>query len=371
MSSAHSRREFLTAGLSGPAKPAHRHTVDEANIQAVNADDKQNVKGLGSRNLSDAYLETYKKNAMACEFELLFNLQQYKNAAAASLAAFQTIDELEEQLSVYRKTSELTYVNNHAGTEVVTVEAGLYQLLEQAADLHAKTDRAFDITSWPLSQLWGFSRRQGVVPDADDIAAAIKQVDGGGIELLEHCGVKFKPPQLKINLGGIGKGYALDRVVQQIESEDIDDFVIHGGQSSVVARGSDGDLKNPGWTVGLTHPVQAGQRLAEIRLRDEALGTSGTGRQGFFHKGKRYGHIIDPRTGWPTDHFLSTTVICDSAAQADALATAFFVMQIEDVASYCQAKPDLKAIVVVNDPAARKTRLEVFNMDDSEFTILG
>ena len=114
----------------------------------------------------------------------------------------------------------------------------------------------------------------------------------------------------------------------------IRDFAIHGGQSSVLCGGdyltNDGD-SGAGWPIGLSHPVLPEVRLAHFNLRGRALGTSGSGRQGFFHQGKRYGHIIDPRTGWPTDHFLSTTVISPSAALSDALATAFFVMDIEEL----------------------------------------
>jgi thiamine biosynthesis lipoprotein len=177
---------------------------------------------------------------------------------------------------------------------------------------------------------------------------------------------------LKVNLGGIGKGYTIDRVASLIRESDINDFILHGGQSSVIAFGNQKHVdseKQNGWPVGLSHPVLPDRRLAEFHLRDSALGTSGTARQGFFHKGKRYGHIIHPKTGWPTDHFLSTTVISNSAELSDALATAFFVMPIEEVEAWCRKQPDI-GVVLVSDVDGResgKVQLEWFNLDDDDW----
>jgi thiamine biosynthesis lipoprotein len=136
-----------------------------------------------------------------------------------------------------------------------------------------------------------------------------------------------------------------------------------------------------GWTVGLSHPTLPAVRLAEFTLRNQALGTSGTGRQGFFHHGKRYGHIIDPRSGWPPTHTLSSTVIAESTARADALATAFFVMSIEEISDFCSKHPEIGAVIVRprlpehRDKSKVKTvagniEIAVFNLDDSQFSIL-
>ena len=185
--------------------------------------------------------------------------------------------------------------------------------------------------------------------------------------------VRFAVPDLKINLGGIGKGYAIDCVAQMIREKGIGDFVLHGGQSSVVAAGNQKNLESEsdrGWPVGLSHPLLPDRRLAEFYLRDAALGTSGTARQGFFHQGKRFGHIIHPQTGWPTDHFLSTTVISPSAELSDALATAFFVMPIEAVEAVCRQHTDVGAVLVSESTGKDKgeVQLEWFNLDESDWT---
>jgi len=161
---------------------------------------------------------------------------------------------------------------------------------------------------------------------------------------------------------------------------------VHGGQSSVLARGSSSPPSNPtaesekhkskpdqahGWVVGISHPTQPSIRLGQYTLQSKSLGTSGTARQGFFHKGKRYGHIIDPRSGWPTTHVLSSTVVADSAAVCDALATAFFVMQVDEVQAYCDSHEEVSAILVQANPKVKnKIDLHCFNVADNDWQVL-
>lgn len=365
------RRSFLKGRAALDSIRAQNETADFDSLAKTNHDalDRQSN-----------YLEQYSKNAMACEFELLFNMHQYKQSGSAAMAAFQLIDDLEDQLTVYRDHSEVSQINQNAFQRDVAVEARLFALLKLAEEIHDQTGQSFDMTSGPLSTLWGFDKRSGVIPDPAIIAAALETVGTRLIELNDStCTIRFKEQGVSINLGGIGKGHALDRVAELIESKGIKDFVIHGGQSSVLARGSsivssesesvDSSAgEQTGWTVGLTHPTLPSVRLAEVVLRNQALGTSGTGRQGFYHKGKRYGHIIDPRTGWPANHFLSTTVVSSSAALSDALATAFFVMTLEEVEAYCAARADISAICVTQDTAAKgQVELHHFNLSGNDW----
>jgi thiamine biosynthesis lipoprotein len=169
-------------------------------------------------------------------------------------------------------------------------------------------------------------------------------------------------------LGGIGKGYALDRGAELLQENGTSDFVFHGGQSSIVARGSrlDPEQETPGWKVGVNHPLRPEQRLAEITLQDQAIGTSGSRRQSFYHQGKRYGHIIDPRTGWPAQDVYSATVIAPTAATADALSTAFYVMGVENSLSYCEHHPEVAALIVT--PAGRSGSIEIHSIGLNDST---
>jgi len=320
-----------------------------------------------------AYLETYEKKAMACTWELMFNMQQYRQSGLAAAKAMQLIDGLEAQLTIYDEDSEVSNLNLLAAGEAVIVENNLFELLQRAQSIHNSTRGAFDITAGRLSSVWGFERRQGSIPDDETLRETLESIGMQHLTLdTDSKSVRFAVPNLKINLGGIGKGYAIDCVAASIRERGIEDFVLHGGQSSVVAAGNQKDIQSDsasGWPVGLSHPVQPDRRLAEFFLRDQALGTSGTARQGFFHQGKRYGHIIHPKTGWPTSHFLSTTVISKSAELSDALATAFFVMPIEEVESFCRENVDVAAVLVSETPGKDKGRVQLdwFNLDDADW----
>ena len=366
------RRDFLKGRT---ATDAIRQQMESVQLEGPNV--SNNAPWLDRQT---NYLEQYSKNAMACEFELLFNLHQYPQSGAAAMEAFKLIDRLEDQMTVYREHSEVSQINMNAYAKDFVVEKRLFELLLLANLLHQQTGKAFDITAGPLSRVWGFERRGGELPDQTTIDEALESVGSGMIELkTQKLSIRFTQPGITINLGGIGKGHALDRVAELFESKSIGDFVVHGGQSSVLARGSSeaatvrpaatGEAPlQQGWTVGISHPMIPGVRLAEVFLRDKALGTSGTGRQGFYHQGQRYGHIIDPRTGWPTTHFLSTTVISSSAAISDALSTAFFVMTLDEVDEYCESNPDVAAILIHANPKLKgQIDLRVFNLADHDW----
>lgn len=317
-----------------------------------------------------SHLECYSRNAMACQFELMFNMHQYKKAAQVALSAFEQIEQFEEQMSIYRDSSEVSYINHHANQRAIEVDERLFELFSIAKSIYDLTEGAFDITSGPLSDLWGFSQKSGQVPDDVYIEATLNNVGFEHVELNDRH-IRFLRSGTSLNLGAIGKGFALDHVAQDIEQSGVSDFIIHGGQSSVIARGRNLTINDDGagWNVGLSHPLTPATRLAEIRLENLALGTSGTGRQGFFHQGKRYGHIIDPRTGYPTDHILSTTVICKSATRADALATGFFVMSLDQIQNICDHDLSIMAIVVTAESGSSKTTIDTFNIDQELLNI--
>ena len=271
----------------------------------------------------------------------------------------------------------------------------MFELLVRARIFHRQTKGGFDITSGPLSRLWQFDRRAGKLPAQAEIDLVLDVVGSQYVQLDEQTRtIRFQTEGVQINLGGIGKGHAIDRVAQRFLELGVDDFVIHGGQSSVLAAGDETKLtteestivENPagtqppapvdnpprpaGWTVGVSHPRLPAVRLAEVTLRNQSLGTSGTERQGFFHAGKRYGHIIDPRNGWPTSHILSSTVVADSAALSDALATAFFVMSVEEVDAFCKLHPEVGAVLVLAESKSRQVSICSFNLEADTLKVL-
>ena len=326
----------------------------------------------------EAYLVRISRRAMATQFEVFLNAGQYEGGTEAALEALDLVDALEDQMSVFRPTSEISRLNRRGADGPVEVEPRLFELLELAIRLHAETDRAFDVTSGPLWRAWGFARGAGRVPSDEELAEAIEDIGSHLVELDgEHHTVRFHRPGVELNLGSIGKGYALDRCAEMLMDAGVRDFLLHGGRSSVLARGSRKPIRQAspdalpaGWVVGVPDPTRRDKRLAELRLEDRALATSGTQTQYFRHQGRRYGHILDPRTGQPAEGLLSATVVAPSGAEADALSTALYVMGADKALEYCQSRPELGAVLVC--PADRPEGLEVrsIGLEEDELRVL-
>lgn len=305
---------------------------------------------------------------MACEFTVYLNAGQHEEATEHALSALDLVEQLEDQLTVYRDHSEISVLNRTAGSGPVSVNQGLRELLERGQDIFRDTGGAFDMTAGPLSKLWGFHRREGRLPKQAEIEKTLEQVGGQHVRLDSDAGtIQFSNPNVELNLGGIGKGYALDRSRELLLDNEVDDFLIHGGHSSVLGCGNRMGKSKPGWQVNVRHPLRPDRVLAEIYLRDQALGTSGSAVQSFQHQGKRYGHIIDPRTGWPAEEMLSSTVIAPTAAQSDALATAFYVGGVDLAEAYCEKHPNVAAVLIRKADRAGDVEVVSFGMSIVEW----
>jgi FAD:protein FMN transferase len=284
------------------------------------------------------------RNAMACRFEITLPSELGHHLDAAK-DALDTIDALEAQLTIFRETSELAQVNREAADHPVVVEERLFQLLTECQRLWEITDGAFDITSTPLSRTWGFLRRQGRLPTDDEITEARACVGMQHVRLdPTRQTVSFDRPGVSLNLGSIGKGYALDRVAEQMTGAGVPTALLTSGSSSLFALGA--GHEGQGYEVGIRDPFDHTRRYGSVRLTGEGLGVSGVGEQWFEHAGRRYGHIIDPRSGWPVEGRALVAVVAPTAALADALATAFFVGGPETVKRYHRAYPDVSVVVI-------------------------
>jgi len=269
------------------------------------------------------------REAMACRFEVVFNAGEVPGDTELAIDALDLVDAVEDRLSIYRPDSELSRINAAAADGWVDVSSDTWHLLARARELATATAGAFDPASGALVRAWGFQRRQGRVPEPAALEAAIAASGMRHVEFDDEARrVRFRRPGVELNPGAIGKGWALDRALALLAGRGVPSCLMHGGQSSVAARGTQGPAigGRGGWRVGLRHPLRPGRRLATITLHDQALGTSGSGTQFFIDRGRRIGHILDPRSGLPAEGVVSATVIAESAADADALATALFVL---------------------------------------------
>ena len=281
--------------------------------------------------------------AMACRFEVVV-ASEGEHGILAAQECLNEVDRLESILTIFRPTSEASLLNREAAMYPVSVGPELFELLQFCGHLHQETGGAFDITIGALSECWGFQERKPRVPSPEALDSARERVGLHNILLEQDRTVSFLTPGVRINLGAVGKGYALDRAQSSLSARGIGTALLSAGCSSVLALG-DGP-EGAGWLVGLRHPVFKDRRLGTVRLRSCAMATSGQEEQGFETNGQRYGHIIDPRTGFPAMGVASVSVIADSAAQADALTTAFFVGGPELAHRYCGLHEGVVAVML-------------------------
>jgi FAD:protein FMN transferase len=297
--------------------------------------------------MPDTWIRVH-RSIMACRFEIVLAGTDPQHVPAAQ-NALDEADRLEALMTVFRDTSALAEINRHAHAGPVTVDPELFDLLELSAELHRGTDGAFDITSTPLSRCWGFLHRQGRLPSPDEIERARESVGMHDV-VLDHDRrtVHLTRPRAELNLGAIGKGFALDRMAAGLADRNVARALLSAGHSSVLAMG-DGAWS---WPIDLRSTVHEAA-LARVHLTAGAMGTSGSGEQYVEVEGVRYGHVIDPRTGWPASGVLSATVVMKSAACADALSTAFLIGGLDLARRYCDGRDDVLAIVTMDDDVRR------------------
>lgn len=243
--------------------------------------------------------------------------------------AARRVTKIEEKMSAYDPKSEISLLNRNAGLRPVTVSAETFRLLKLARDLGKLSGGAFDITIHPLVKLWGINKKPGFVPAARDIERARKLVDHNDLMLDESKHTAYlKRPGQAADLGGIAKGYAADEVKRLLAEGGVKSAIINLG-GNVVAVGSRPDGRP--WRIGVQNPASVrGESLGTLFVTDRTVVTSGSNERFFISGGKRYHHLIDPRTGAPAQSgLLSVTAVGESSAEADALTTAAFVLGLE------------------------------------------
>ena len=367
------RRDFL-AGRAALEAINELPLPEGAASEAGKADSVKVTELDGGPPAADARscLIEVSRRAMACEFRVLVANSEQLAGTEAALEALDLIQVLEDQMTVFREHSEISRINRTAAEGPVVVESRLFQLLRQAVCLFEATAGAFDITAGPLWRTWGFHRRAGRFPSQAEIDSALSHVGSDGISLEPAAAtVFFERSGIELNLGSIGKGHALDRAAERLSDFGISDFALHGGMSSILARGNrPGNESQRGWPVILRHPLRHEQKLLQVQLDNRALSTSGSANQFFHFEGKRYAHVIDPRTGFPADGLLSTTVLAPTAAEADALATAFFVMGAEQAMAFCRSRSELAVILVRPGDRSEDVTVQTHGLAEAEWTRL-
>jgi thiamine biosynthesis lipoprotein len=294
------------------------------------------------------------RHAMRTRFELALPGEDHVRLRAAGEEALAEIERLEAQLSFYDPASEISHLNVRAANGLVPVDPRLFRLLQRALALSEATEGAFDITVAPLLRCWGFVGGSGRLPDPEEWAAARAVVGSHLVELDEEAfAVRFRRPGVQIDLGSIGKGYALERAADLLREAGITSALLHGGTSTVVAIGAPPGAEH--WSVAISHPSDPDRRVAVVPLRDESLSVSAVHGKAFQVEGRLLGHILDPRTGHPVMSAQLAAVALASPTDSDALSTALLALGEAWLPTFRERWPEARAWVVSgneNTPAA-------------------
>lgn len=280
----------------------------------------------------------------AMSTSLAVTLPDRPGAEAAGGRVVERFHQLEDELSEWREGSPLAVVNQAAGGEPVAVPADLLAVVGRGLAIARRTGGAFDPTWASLWGLWDFRAAAPRVPPADEIARRAALVDYRAVELDAGAGTLRLPrPGMQIGLGGIAKGWALDRAAAELRAAGWSDFlIVAGGQ--VYAAGERGGRP---WRVGVRDPRGGPEDFfATLSLRDRSTSTSGDYESFFVVDGVRYHHILDPRTGYPARGLRSATAVTANATLADALSTALMVLGPEDGLALATELPRVEALLV-------------------------
>ncbi len=243
---------------------------------------------------------------------------------AAVEQALEEAQRLDSLLSNYKPRSEWSRVNREAAAGPVRVSPELFRLLEACAAYSQASEGAFDITVGPLVRAWGFYKGSGRLPHRAEIRTAMARVGYRGVALDSgNLTVRFTRSGMEIDPGGIGKGYAVDRMAAILKESGIPSALVSAGGSSIYALGA--SPGESGWRVNIRDPRNPSKTAAEIVLRDESMSTSGSYEKFFYARGRVYSHIFDPRTGYPARGVASASVIAPSTLDSEAWTKPAFI----------------------------------------------
>lgn len=270
----------------------------------------------------------------------------HDDAALARRAATEALNEIarvERLLSVHDPASELSRLNREAGRGPVVVSPELFVFLRRCREYVQATGGTFDPAVGPLVRAWGFLDGHPVVPSPDAVAEARARSGWGHITLNDaRLEVSVDVPGVEIDPGGIGKGYAVDRAVAVLTSAGVRAALVSAGGSTVAAIG--GPPGRAAWTVAIASPVDPDRPLATVALHDAALSTSGTLYRAVQVGTRRYGHIIDPRTGQPADGVCQATVVAPGATESEALTKAALLLGRDELQARLRPRPGVHAL---------------------------
>jgi thiamine biosynthesis lipoprotein len=314
-----------------------------------------------------AGMKRFSHEAMATTFELLIVHKDERYASQAAVAVFDLVDRLERELSRFLENSDVTRINNLPAHQPLQLGLDTFECLKIARRIYIETNGAFDITIGTLLKCWRNNDGSPRKPSPKEIDFARMHTGTNLLELneAEHT-IELSVNGVQIDLGGIGKGYAVDRVAELLREWSIDVALISGGYSSVLAldapqkysrlpiadcrsKNRKSKIENhqliKGWPLTMTNPASSREIIARPFLKNAALSGSGV---------QKGGHIIDPRSSQPVEGRRAAWSSASNATTADALSTAFMIMGVDEIKQYCSKHPDMLAMVILEEAGDEK-----------------
>ncbi len=290
--------------------------------------------------------QTFKKTLklMGSRFDITVVSKDSLQASHDINTAVDEIQRIERLISSWDPNSQTSEINANAGVKPVKVEPELFHLIERSIGISALTDGAFDISYASMDRIWKFDGSMEKMPSEEEIAASIAKVGYQNIVLDKKAGTVFlKLKGMKIGFGAIGKGYAADKAKDLLISKGVVSGIINAsGDMNTWGKQPNGKV----WKVAITNPLNKNKAFALLPLNNGAVVTSGNYEKYVEFDGKRYKHIIDPRTGYPSSGIISVTVFAPKAELADALATSVFVMGKEIGLDRINQLPNIECIII-------------------------
>ncbi len=268
-----------------------------------------------------------------------------QDAQMAADKAFHEIQVVDSLMSIFRLTSDFSRINLAAGVDTIRVSPITHDLLRNSEQFSKLTGSAFDISVGPLMRLWKL-RGGGYLPKQAEIDSTLSLVGLDQVYLDPLRRRVYLPKGMFLDSGGIAKGYAVDLARKAVQDAGVSRGMIDlGGNLALIGPGP-----SPAgyWRIGLRNPVERNSTACTLELRDVAIATSGQYEQYFVRDGKRYGHLLNPRTGMPADSVLSVTIITPDALGADALSTGVFVLGPRRGMALVEELPDVEAIMILD-----------------------
>jgi len=293
----------------------------------------------------------FERYMMGTSVEMLVWSPDRELSEKAVERAYGEIERIEKKLSVRREDSETTGINRSAGANPVKVDEEIFRLIRESKRFSEMSGGAFDISVLGLGDIWDFNRPGFQIPPPDRVRTGLERVDYGKIRLNQTDSTVFlEEGGMKISLGGIAKGYAVDRAVGILRESGIKGGIVSaGGDLFAFGRTGNGDV----WKVGVRNPRDRSKNICVLPVSNLAGATSGDYERDRVVDGKRVHHIVGPRTGYPGTGCMSATVAANSALTADALATAVFVLGPEAGLALLEELPGVEGIIVDSEGKIR------------------